>query len=71
MEMIVWIGAALTLVGLGMLIWCFVSVAKAKRAGLPEPALQARLQKVVALNLAALGVSGLGLATVILGIVLA
>jgi hypothetical protein len=71
MELIVWIGAALTLVGLGMLVWCIVSVAKARRAGLPEEALKARLQRIVALNLAALGVSGLGLATVILGIVLA
>jgi hypothetical protein len=71
MEMIVWIGAALTLVGLGMLVWCIVSVAKARRAGLPDEVLKARLQKIVALNLAALGVSGLGLATVIVGIVLA
>jgi hypothetical protein len=71
MEMIVWIGAALTLAGVGMLVWCIVSVAKAKRAGLTEDALKVRLQKIVALNLAALGVSGLGLATVILGIVLA
>jgi hypothetical protein len=71
MEMIVWIGAALTLAGVGMLVWCIVSVAKARRAGLPEEALKARLQRIVALNLAALGVSGLGLATVILGIVLA
>jgi hypothetical protein len=71
MEVIVWIGAALTLAGVGMLLWCIVSVAKARRAGLPEDALKARLQRIVALNLAALGVSGLGLATVILGIVLA
>jgi hypothetical protein len=71
MEIIVWLGAALTVVGLGMLVWCIVAVARARRAGLPEPELKARLQKVVALNLAALGVSGLGLATVILGIVLA
>jgi hypothetical protein len=71
MEMIVWIGAALTLAGVGMLLWCIVSVAKARRSGLTEDALKMRLQKIVALNLAALGVSGLGLATVILGIVLA
>jgi hypothetical protein len=71
MEVIVWIGAALTLAGVGMLLWCIVSVAKARRAGLAEDALKARLQRIVALNLAALGVSGLGLATVILGIVLA
>jgi hypothetical protein len=71
MEIIVWLGAALTLAGLGMLVWCIVSVAKARRAGLPDEALKARLQKIVALNLGALAVSGLGLATVIVGIVLA
>ena len=70
MEMIVWLGAALTLVGLGMLVWCIVSVARAKRAGLPEEALKDRLQKIVALNLAALAVSGLGLMAVIVGIFL-
>jgi hypothetical protein len=70
MEMIVWTGAALTLVGLGMLVWCIVSVAKAKRAGLPDEALKARLQKIVALNMGALAVSGLGLTAVIVGIIL-
>lgn len=67
----VWIGAALTVVGLGMLVWCIVAVVRAKRAGLDDAALKARLQKVVALNLAALGVSGLGLMMVIVGIFLA
>ncbi len=71
MEMIVWFGAALTLAGVGMLVWCIVSVARARRAGLPDDALKARLQKIVALNLGALAVSGLGLATVIVGIVIA
>jgi hypothetical protein len=71
MEMIVWIGAALTLVGIGMLVWCIVSVAKAKRAGLAETELKTRLQKIVALNLGALAISAIGLMTVIVGIVLA
>jgi hypothetical protein len=70
MEIIVWLGAALTLAGIGMLVWCIVAVAKARRAGLPEPELKARLQKIVALNLGALAVSGLGLMAVIVGIVL-
>jgi hypothetical protein len=70
MEMIVWTGAALTLVGLGMLVWCIVSVAKAKRAGLTDEALKARLQKIVTLNMGALAVSGLGLTAVIVGIIL-
>jgi hypothetical protein len=71
MEMIVWIGAALTLVGIGMLVWCIVSVAKARRAGLAETELKTRLQKIVALNLGALAISAIGLMTVIVGIVLA
>lgn len=71
MEAIVWIGAALTVAGLAMLMWCIVAVMRAKRAGLDDAALKARLQKVVALNLAALGVSGLGLMIVIVGIFLA
>ncbi len=71
MEAIVWIGAALTLVGLAMLVWCIVAVMRAKRAGLDEDALKARLQKVVALNLGALAISGLGLMMVIVGIFLA
>ena len=71
MEIIVWIGAALTLAGVGLLVWCILSVAKARRAGLSDEALKARLQNIVALNLGALAISGLGLATVIVGIVLA
>jgi hypothetical protein len=70
MEFIVWFGAALTLLGLGMLVWCIVSVAKARRAGLPDEALKARLQKIVALNMGALAVSGLGLTAVVVGIIL-
>ena len=71
MQFVVWFGAALTLVGLGMLVWCIVSVAKARRAGLSDEALKARLQKIVALNMGALAVSGLGLMAVVVGIILA
>lgn len=70
MEALVWIGAALTLIGLLGLIWCIVIAAKARREGLDEDAMKARLQKVVALNLGALAVSALGLMTVVLGVFL-
>lgn len=70
MEMIVWIGAALTLAGIAMLVWCIFSVVKSRRAGLPDEELKARLQKIVALNVGALAVSGLGLTAVIVGIIL-
>ncbi len=71
MEIVVWIGAAVTLAGLAMLAWCIVAVVRARRAKLDDAALKARLQKVVALNLAALAVSGLGLMMVVVGVFLA
>ena len=43
---------------------------RARRAGLDEGAMRARLQQIVTYNLGALGVSVLGLMMVILGIFL-
>lgn len=71
MDGLIWGGAAVTLLGLAGLIWCIAKVASAKRAGLADDALRARLQRVVALNLGALLVSALGLMMVIVGIFLA
>ncbi len=71
MEILIWIGTALTLAGVAGLIYCIVLATKARRAGLPDDALRARLQRVVTLNLAALGVSAIGLMLVVTGILLA
>jgi len=71
MEYLIWGGAALSMLGVFGLIWCIVIALKAKRSGLPDDQMKARLQKVVALNLAALAVSGLGLMLVVVGIILA
>jgi len=70
MEGLIWAGAALTMVGLGGLIYCILRAARAKRAGLEDAAMRAELQRVVTINLAAVGVSALGLAAVVAGIVL-
>ena len=70
MEWLVWTGAAVTVFGVGMLVWCIVRVARARRAGLDDAALKARLQSIVALNLGALAVSAIGLMLVIVGLVL-
>ena len=70
MELLVWIGAGLTLVGLLGLVWCIVLAFRARRSGLPDDEVRARLQRVVALNLGALAVSALGLMAVIVGIFL-
>ncbi|MEL6170338.1 MAG: hypothetical protein AAFR35_16750 [Pseudomonadota bacterium] len=70
MEALVWGGAALTLMGIAGLIWCIVYVMRVRRADLDDDVMKARLQKVVAVNLAALAVSALGLMAVIVGIFL-
>jgi hypothetical protein len=70
MQVLIWAGAALTLLGLVGLGYCILRASKAKRAGLDDTTMRAELQKVVAINLAAVGVSALGLAAVVAGILL-
>jgi hypothetical protein len=70
MQMLIWAGAAMTLAGLAGLVWCIVKIAQARRAGLDDAALRARLQQVVAWNFGALAVSALGLMLVVIGIAL-
>ena len=67
MDWLVIAGAGLTLLGI---VGCIVVAMRARRAGLDDDALRARLQKVVALNLGALAVSALGLMAVIVGLFL-
>ena len=70
MEWLIWIGAALSLAGVVGLLRCIQLALRARNAGLDDAALRARLQQVVTLNLAALGVSALGLMMVVMGILL-
>ena len=68
--MFIWIGSAVTLAGIGLLLWCVLAIARARKAGLPDAELRAKLQRVVVLNFGALLLSATGLITVILGITL-
>jgi hypothetical protein len=68
MDAIVWGGIVLSLIGLAGIVGCILAVWRAKRAGLDDAALRARLQRVVAWNLAALMTSGLGLGLVAVGL---
>ncbi|WP_317055046.1 hypothetical protein [Roseovarius rhodophyticola] len=68
MEILIWLGAAVTLGGLALLIWCILRVMKARKAGLSDDALRAELQKVVPMNTGALFLSMFGLMMVVLGI---
>ena len=70
MESLIWIGTAISLAGLTGLVWCIVTVWKARNAGLNDEELRARLQKVMPLNTGALFLSMIGLMLVVLGIML-
>ena len=70
MDMLIWIGAAVTLAGIGLLLWCIIAIARARKAGLPDAELRAKLQGVVVLNFGALLLSAIGLIMVVLGITL-
>lgn len=70
MDFLVWIGSALTLLGLLGILWCASAAARARRDAPDDAALRTRLQRLVAVNLGALGLSTLGLMCVILGLFL-
>lgn len=70
MQALIYGGAALTVLGLAGLVYCILRALKARKAGLEDSALRAELQRVVLINMAAMGVSALGLAAVVSGILL-
>jgi hypothetical protein len=70
MEVLVGIGAVVTVAGLAGLVWCILRVRGAKRAGLSDAELRRRLQSAITLNLGALMLSALGLAMVVAGLLL-
>lgn len=70
MDWMIWAGAALALMGVALLIYCIFAALQAKKLGGSDEDIRARLQKVVALNLAALLVSAIGLGAVTIGIIL-
>jgi uncharacterized membrane protein len=70
MQTMIWIGTAMTLAGVAGLAYCMIRALRARRSGLDDDAMRAALQSLVTINLAALGVSALGLAMVVAGIVL-
>ena len=71
MDLLIWSGAALTMVGVAALVWCILLAMKARKSGLPDEQIKAQLQRVVTINLAALAISGLGLMAVVVGVILA
>ena len=67
---LVWGGAAISVLGLVGLIWCVVTVWRARRAKLADEDMRAVMQRVLPRNLGALFLSVIGLMLVIVGIFL-
>ncbi|MGR3321343.1 MAG: hypothetical protein ACU0DK_05365 [Pseudooceanicola sp.] len=70
MEILVWGGALISLLGLVGLMWSIARVHQARRAKLPDDQLREAVQKALPINLGALCLSVLGLMGVILGVFL-
>jgi hypothetical protein len=70
MDYVIWIGAAITLLGLTGLLYCIFLVVQGRRAKLSDDALRAVMQKALIWNMAALAASGLGLMMVVVGVIL-
>ena len=70
MELLIWIGSLLSILGLVGLFWCIKTVLKAKKNATSDEQLRDSLQQIVPLNMAALFLSAIGLILVILGIIL-
>ena len=71
MALLVWIGAAISVTGLAGLVWCIIAIGRARRSGLREEEMRARLRQAVTVNMAAFMMSVLGLILVIVGVILA
>ncbi|MDR0809795.1 MAG: hypothetical protein LBE86_11845 [Gemmobacter sp.] len=71
MQILVLIGTLIALAGLAGLIWCILLAMKARQGATSDEEIRTRLQRVVVLNMGALGVSALGLMLVVSGILLA
>lgn len=70
MDILIPIGSFVALAGVILLGYCILLAVRAKKNATSDADLKARLQKVVALNMGALGLSALGLIMVIVGMAL-
>ena len=70
MSFLIWPGAAISLIGVVALVWCVLQATKARKAGLSDDQMKARLQQLVAWNMGALAISSIGLMLVVIGILL-
>ncbi len=68
MGILIWGGAAVTILGFAGIVWSLVAVLRARRAELDDTALRARMGRMLPVNVGSLLLSILGLMLVILGV---
>lgn len=68
MDWLIWVGAGVSLFGLGGLIYCIKRVWSARKAGLSDDELKDVLRQVVPVNTGSLFLSIFGLMIVVIGI---
>ena len=69
-EVMIWVGATLSVLGMGGIIWCIVRVARARRAKVGDEEMRAVVQSVLPINMGALFLSVIGLMLVAVGVIL-
>lgn len=70
MDWLIWPGAVVAFLGVLGLAYCIKAAAGARSQNLDSAQMKTRLQRLVALNMAALAVSAIGLMMVVIGILL-
>lgn len=70
METLIWIGAALSAVGLTGIVVSAMRVARARKSNLPDEELKAAVQRAMPLNLGVFFLSMIGLGCVLVGVIL-
>ena len=70
MEWLVWIGTAISTIGLVGIIYSIVAVRSARKAAVDDDALRAKLTSILPINIGSLLLSILGLMLVVTGILL-
>jgi hypothetical protein len=70
MEILVWFGVLLTVLGFVGVVWSVLLVIRARRAGLDDAGMRERLGQALPINVGAFMASMLGLAMVVVGLAL-
>ena len=70
MVAMIWIGGAMSVIGLIGVLWCIRKAAWIRTAELPEAEVKGELSRLIFVHMAAIGVAFLGIGLLVAGILL-